>query len=91
MSIKFELNGTRTSLEQPPHTALLWVLREHLKLTGTKFGCGSGLCGACTVHLDGQPMRACLSIFRMSERITITSKVETLVHLKETKFFLSPY
>jgi isoquinoline 1-oxidoreductase alpha subunit len=55
------LNGTRTALEQPPHTALLWVLREHLKLTGTKFGCGSGLCGACTVHLDGQPMRACIT------------------------------
>ena len=61
MSIKFELNGTRIALEQPPHTALLWVLREHLKLTGTKFGCGSGLCGACTVHLDGQPMRACIT------------------------------
>ena len=61
MSIKFELNGSRTALEQPPHTALLWVLREHLELTGTKFGCGSGLCGACTVHLDGQPMRACIT------------------------------
>ena len=61
MSIKFKLNGTRTALEQPPHTALLWVLREHLKLTGTKFGCGSGLCGACTVHLNGQPMRACIT------------------------------
>ena len=61
MSIKFELNGTRTALEQPPNTALLWVLREHLKLTGTKFGCGSGLCGACTVHLDGRPMRACIT------------------------------
>ncbi len=61
MSIEFELNGSGTALEQPPHTALLWVLREHLKLTGTKFGCGSGLCGACTVHLDGQPMRACIT------------------------------
>ena len=61
MSIKFELNGSRTALEQPPHTALLWVLRGHLKLTGTKFGCGSGLCGACTVHLDGRPMRACIT------------------------------
>lgn len=61
MSIKFELNGSRTALDQPPHTALLWVLREHLKLTGTKFGCGSGLCGACTVHLDGRPMRACIT------------------------------
>ena len=61
MSIKFELNGSRTELEQPPQTALLWVLRGHLELTGTKFGCGSGLCGACTVHLDGQPMRACIT------------------------------
>ena len=61
MSIKFELNGSITELEQPPHTALLWVLREHLELTGTKFGCGSGLCGACTVHIDGQPMRACIT------------------------------
>ena len=61
MSIEFKLNGSRTELEQPPHTALLWVLREHLKLTGTKFGCGSGLCGACTVHLDGRPMRACIT------------------------------
>ena len=61
MSIKFELNGSRTALEQTRHTALLWVLREQLKLTGTKFGCGSGLCGACTVHLDGGPMRACIT------------------------------
>ena len=61
MSIEFKLNGSRTELEQPPHTALLWVLLGHLELTGTKFGCGSGLCGACTVHLDGQPMRACIT------------------------------
>ena len=61
MSIKFELNGSITELEQPPHTALLWVLREYLELTGTKFGCGSGLCGSCTVHLDGQPMRSCIT------------------------------
>ena len=61
MSIEFKLNGSITELEQPPHTALLWVLRGQLELTGTKFGCGSGLCGACTVHLDGQPMRACIT------------------------------
>ena len=61
MSIEFKLNGSRTELEHPPHTLLLWVLRGHLELTGTKFGCGSGLCGACTVHLDGQPMRACIT------------------------------
>ena len=61
MTIVFELNGSKTKLDSQPETALLWVLREHPKLTGTKFGCGSGLCGACTVHLDGQPIRACIT------------------------------
>ena len=61
MSIEFKLNGSRTKLDPQPETTLLWVLREHLKLTGTKFGCGSGLCGACTVHLNGQPIRSCIT------------------------------
>ena len=61
MSIEFKLNGSKTKFDPQPETALLWVLREHLKLTGTKFGCGSGLCGSCTVHLDGQPIRACIT------------------------------
>jgi isoquinoline 1-oxidoreductase alpha subunit len=61
MSIKFKLNGSKTKLDPQPETTLLWVLREHLKLTGTKFGCGSGLCGACTVHLNGQPIRSCIT------------------------------
>ena len=61
MSIEFKLNGSETKLDPQPETTLLWVLREHLKLTGTKFGCGSGLCGACTVHLNGQPIRSCIT------------------------------
>ncbi len=61
MSIEFKLNGSKTKLDTQPETTLLWVLREHLKLTGTKFGCGSGLCGACTVHLNGQPIRSCIT------------------------------
>ena len=61
MTIVFELNGSKTKLDAQPETALLWALREHPKLTGTKFGCGLGLCGACTVHLDGQPIRACIT------------------------------
>ena len=61
MSIEFKLNGSKTKLDPQPETTLLWLLREHLKLTGTKFGCGSGLCGACTVHLNGQPIRSCIT------------------------------
>ncbi|GAB3757927.1 (2Fe-2S)-binding protein [Ramlibacter monticola] len=54
-----QINGKSTSVDAPPDTPLLWVLRDHVGLTGTKFGCGMALCGACTVHLDGQPARAC--------------------------------
>ena len=55
------VNGTPTSTDAAPDTALLWVLREHLGLTGTKYGCGAGMCGACTVHVDGEPTYACLT------------------------------
>jgi len=58
-SIGFVVNGKPVSVEAEPATPLLWVVREHLKLTGTKFGCGSGLCGACTVHIDGKAVRSC--------------------------------
>jgi isoquinoline 1-oxidoreductase alpha subunit len=54
------INGKITSVEAEPDTPLLWVLRSELKLVGTKFGCGKGLCGACTVHLDGQAARSCV-------------------------------
>lgn len=57
--IAFLLNGDRRQLQIEPDTPLLWVLRDELGLTGTKFGCGMGLCGACTVHVDGLPMRSC--------------------------------
>jgi isoquinoline 1-oxidoreductase alpha subunit len=53
------VNGRTVEVDADPNTPLLWVLRDHLQLTGTKFGCGAALCGACTVHLDGQPVRAC--------------------------------
>ena len=57
--VAFTINGKRANAEAPPDTPLLWVIREHLKLTGTKFGCGAGLCGACTVHIDGVAVRSC--------------------------------
>src|SRR5262247_2777070 len=53
------INGRRYTLDLPPETPLLWALRDSVGLTGTKFGCGMALCGACTVHLDGQPVRSC--------------------------------
>jgi isoquinoline 1-oxidoreductase alpha subunit len=57
----FTLNGKPVSLTAEPGTPLLWVLRDELKLTGTKFGCGAALCGACTVHIDGTAVRACVT------------------------------
>jgi len=59
MSISMTVNGKAVTLDADPQMPLLWALREDLQLTGTKFGCGMALCGACTVHLDGQPVRAC--------------------------------
>jgi isoquinoline 1-oxidoreductase subunit alpha len=58
-SIRFTLNGKPQSVDAVPAMPLLWVLRDTLGLTGTKFGCGMALCGACTVHVNGQPMRSC--------------------------------
>jgi isoquinoline 1-oxidoreductase subunit alpha len=59
MAVAFTINGRSASVDAQPDTPLLWVVREHLKLTGTKFGCGSGFCGACTVLIDGKAVRSC--------------------------------
>ena len=58
--IRFQLNGKKTELAIDPNQTLLWVLRNHLGLTGTKFGCGTGFCGACTVLIDKEPVRSCM-------------------------------
>src|SRR5688572_6844440 len=55
----FTINGRRVDVAAEPDTPLLWVIREHLKLTGTKYGCGIAQCGACTVHVNGEPVRSC--------------------------------
>ena len=57
--LTINVNGTDRSVDVDPDTPLLWVLRDSVGLTGTKYGCGMALCGACTVHLDGQPIRSC--------------------------------
>jgi isoquinoline 1-oxidoreductase alpha subunit len=57
--VTLTVNGQRYEVDAAPDTPLLWVLREHLKLTGTKFGCGIAACGACTVHIDGEAVRSC--------------------------------
>ena len=59
MPTSFKLNGVAATSHAEPDTPLLWVIRDELGLTGTKFGCGIGQCGACTVHLDGEPIRSC--------------------------------
>lgn len=60
-AIHLLINNSPREVDVAPDTPLLWVLRDKLNLTGTKYGCGMGLCGACTVHLDGEPTRACLT------------------------------
>ena len=60
MAITLSVNGASQTVDVDPDTPLLWVLRDHLGLTGTKFGCGTALCGACTVHVDGEAVRSCV-------------------------------
>ena len=65
---KFNLNGRDVSVHSPDDAPLLWVIRDELGLTGTKFGCGIGMCGACTVHVDGRATRSCITAVRRGRR-----------------------
>lgn len=71
--IKLNVNGSATEVDVDPNTPILWVVRENLKMTGTKFGCGIAQCGACTVHLDGKPVRSCSTPVSAADGKAITT------------------
>jgi aerobic-type carbon monoxide dehydrogenase small subunit (CoxS/CutS family) len=73
ISFTITVNGQVTTVEAAPDTPLLWVLRDTLGLTGTKFSCGHGLCGACTVHVDGEPFRSCVTPIASVDGKSITT------------------
>jgi isoquinoline 1-oxidoreductase subunit alpha len=73
MSIKLTVNGETHELDIDPEMPLLWAIRDHLQLTGTKFGCGMALCGACTVHIDGQATRSCVTPVSAAQGRQITT------------------
>ena len=73
MGIDFTINGRTVTSNAPPATPLLWVIREELKLTGTKFGCGAGLCGACMVHIDGERQYSCQTPISDMPRKSVTT------------------
>ena len=73
MAISIFLNGAPTAVSAEPGTPLLWVIRDELKLTGTKFGCGVASCGACTVHVDGEPVRSCQTYIEDVEGLEVTT------------------
>jgi isoquinoline 1-oxidoreductase alpha subunit len=71
--ISIKVNGEIHQFDVDPSTPLLWVIRENAKLTGSKFGCGMGLCGACTVHIDGKPMRSCVTPVAYAQEKEVTT------------------
>ena len=73
MAVTFLLNGKSATVNVDPQMPLLWVLRDTLNMTGTKFGCGMALCGACTVHIDGEPARSCITPVSSIEGKKITT------------------
>ncbi len=71
--IELQINGTRREVDADPDMPMLWVIRDLLGLTGTKYGCGEALCGACTIHLDGEAVRACVTPIRRAQGKAITT------------------
>jgi len=71
--VQLTVNGTPQKIDIDPETPILWAVREQLGLNGTKFGCGASLCGACTVHLDGEPIRSCVTPLSEAEGKQVTT------------------
>lgn len=71
--VQLKINGKPTRLDVDPNTPLLWAVREQVGLTGTKFGCGIAMCGACTMHVDGQPVRSCSTPLAVAEGAEVTT------------------
>jgi len=80
--ISLNVNGKRMQADADPDTPLLWVLRDHLNLTGTKYGCGMALCGACTVLLNGEPVRSCTTLASAAKGKSVTT-IEGVAATKE--------
>lgn len=79
--IRLNINGQTKEVDVPEDMPLLWVLRDELSMTGTKFGCGIAVCGACTVHIDGQPVRSCVTPVSTA----VNKQIATIEHLENDK------
>ncbi|NHI00790.1 (2Fe-2S)-binding protein [Oceanimonas sp. MB9] len=81
MPVSLNVNGVDHDIDASPDTPILWAVRDHLEMTGTKFGCGLSQCGACTVHLDGQPIRSCVTPIQsaVGKKITTIEGVQSQV------------
>ena len=84
--ISLNINGVNHQVDVDPSTPILWVVREKIKLTGSKFGCGAGLCGACTVHLDGKPIRSCSTPVSAA----VNKEITTIEGIGNIEFGLHP-
>ena len=90
MAVKFFVNGMPAEFDGPEEVPLLWVVREHLNLTGSKFGCGIGLCGACTMHVDGTAMRTCIMPVMMAQGRHVTTIAEGVDRARRAAVWLLP-